>query len=153
MNFAGNTGSDLVEIEKFCKDEKLILIEDAACALGNSFEGKMAGSFGDISTLSLSAPKIITTGQGGAILTNNDKLIRRVSEMIDLGDINWRAKNLNSGIGSNLRYTDLQASFGITQLTSLTKKLKHRNKVFKNLEVSLITTYLTQMEMKRLFTT
>lgn len=137
VNFAGNTGADLVEIEKFCKDEKLILIEDAACALGNSFEGKMAGSFGDISTLSLSAPKIITTGQGGAILTNKDKLIRRVSEMIDLGDVNWRAKNLNSGIGSNLRYTDLQASFGITQLKSLTKKLKHRNKVFRELRSRL----------------
>ena len=137
VNFAGNTGADLVKIEKFCKDERLVLIEDAACALGNSFEGKMAGSFGDISTLSLSAPKVITTGQGGALLTNDDKVIRRVNEMIDLGDVNWRATNINSGIGSNLRYTDLQASFGITQLKSLKKKLKHRKKVFGKLRSKL----------------
>ena len=137
VNFAGNTGKDLVEIEKFCKESNLILIEDAACAMGNSFCGRMAGSFGNISTFSLSAPKIITTGQGGVLLTNEEHMMSRVNEIIDLGDMEWRKTNFNRGIGSNLRYTNIQAAFGMSQLSSLRKKLNHRKKVFEQLKGKL----------------
>ncbi len=137
VNFAGNTGQDLVDIEKFCKDSNLILIEDAACALGNSFKGRMAGSFGNVSTYSFSAPKVITTGQGGAILTDDEKIFKYVNEVIDLGDTNWRKTNINRNIGSNLRYTNLQAELGKSQLKFLKNKLKNRKNVFSILKNKL----------------
>lgn len=130
VNFAGNTGKDLVEIENFCIENKILLIEDAACAMGNSFDGRMAGSFGNISTFSFSVPKVITTGQGGAILTDDANISKRINEIIDLGDNNWRDKNLNEKIGTNLRYTNLQAALGNSQFKILKKKLKNRQKVF-----------------------
>lgn len=134
VNFAGNIGHDLIEIEQFCEENNLVLIEDAACSMGNSFEGRQAGSFGDVSIFSMSVPKVITTGQGGAILSNNKAIIQRATEIMDLGDANWRDTNLNRGIGNNLRYTDLQAALGASQLKLLEKKLANRKAVFSELE-------------------
>ena len=59
------------KIEKFCSENNLILIEDAAEAVGQKYKFKPCGSFGDISTFSFYANKHITTGEGGMVLTNN----------------------------------------------------------------------------------
>lgn len=126
VNFSGATGQDLVDIEAFCKARNLLLIEDAACAVGQSFEGRRAGSFGDVSCYSFSVPKVLTTGQGGAVLTNDAEIRDNVIRFTDHGDTEWRKTNLNHGIGNNLRCNDILAALGMAQLDTLEDRLARR---------------------------
>ena len=107
MNFSGHTGAPLVEVAALCNAKGLPLIEDAACALGHRYNGKSAGSFGTVGCLSFSVPKIVTTGQGGAVVTDDKAVADRAAAFIDHGDLEWRRTNLNRGIGTNLRFNDV----------------------------------------------
>jgi perosamine synthetase len=135
VNFSGATGKDLVAIEAYCKANHLLLIEDAACAVGQCHEGRPAGSFGDVSCYSFSAPKILTTGQGGATLTNSAEVRDNLIRFTDQGDIDWRKTNLSHGIGNNLRCNDILAALGMAQLDTLGNRLARRRasySVFKD---------------------
>ena len=72
------------EIKKFCNDNSLFLIEDAAEAHGQTYNGIKCGSFGDISTLSFYANKHISSGEGGAVMTDSEELINSVNKMRNL---------------------------------------------------------------------
>jgi perosamine synthetase len=126
VDFSGHIGDGLLRTEEFCQNKKIPLIEDAACALGHSADGRMAGSFGDIATLSFSVPKIVTTGQGGALLTRKDALRDRAAAYIDQGDLDWRKTNITHSIGSNLRFNDVLAAIGLSQLKNIEARHKRR---------------------------
>lgn len=126
VNFSGNTGLDLVEVEALCRDKGLFLIEDAACAVGHAYQGRQAGSFGDVSTYSFSVPKVLTTGQGGAILTHSQDVRDAVVRFTDQGDTEWRRTNLNRDIGNNLRHNDILSALGAAQLDTLHMRLDLR---------------------------
>src|SRR5258706_327921 len=66
--------ADIDPILKIAKNKNLIVVEDAACSLGATYKGKQTGSFGDIGCFSLHPRKSITTGEGGAIVTNDSKI-------------------------------------------------------------------------------
>lgn len=95
----------------FCKANKIKLIEDSSQCLGNRF----CGGYGDVSVLSFSVPKLVTTGQGGAVLTNNEKLYKRLKEIRDHGD-NWRKTRIHEKLGVNFKFNDILASYGLAQL-------------------------------------
>src|SRR3989344_734401 len=137
VDFSGYTGSNLVEISQFCQDNNLPLIEDAACALGHHFNGKSAGTFGTIGTFSFSVPKIVTTGQGGALVTKSKKYFKNAQNFIDNGDSNWRKTNTVRGIGNNLRFNDILASFGLVQLKDIKQRISLKSNVYKILRRSL----------------
>ena len=143
ISFLGNIGNEIYKIKKICKKYNLILIEDAAWSLGRSFKNKKGGSIGDIAITSFSVPKIITTGQGGAILTNSSKIKNKVIELIDQGGLNWRKTNNISSIGSNLRMSDINAALGISQLKNLNKRLLMKKKI-NNLFNSELPGFLVQ---------
>ncbi len=126
VNFSGHTGAPLVAVAAFCRAKGLALIEDAACAFGHRYEGRSAGSFGTIGCLSFSVPKIVTTGQGGAVVTDDKALADRAQAFIDHGDLEWRRTNLNREIGTNLRFNDVLASLGLAQLDTLADRLARR---------------------------
>ena len=130
VNFSGCTGSDLEEVVQICHERNLPLIEDAACALGQRFRGKNAGTFGSIGIYSFSVPKIITTGQGGALVMQSDKYFQRASRFIDQGDINWRKTNLIRDVGSNFRFNDILAAFGLAQLKDIKKRVARKSAVY-----------------------
>jgi perosamine synthetase len=130
VNFAGHTGASLVDVAKFCRAKGLPLIEDAACAFGHRHEGKSAGGFGTIGCLSFSVPKIVTTGQGGAVVTDNKVLADRAQAFIDHGDLEWRRTNLNREIGTNLRFNDVLASLGLAQLDTLADRLSRKRQSY-----------------------
>ncbi|KKS41508.1 MAG: DegT/DnrJ/EryC1/StrS aminotransferase family protein [Candidatus Gottesmanbacteria bacterium GW2011_GWC1_43_10] len=130
VNFSGYTGQNLVQVAQICRARHLPLIEDAACALGHKFWGKSAGTFGTIGIYSFSVPKIITCGQGGALITNSATLFRKLSQLIDQGDLNWRRTNLIHGIGSNFRFNDILAAFGLVQLGAIDKRITRKKAVF-----------------------
>ena len=137
VNFSGHTGAPLAEVAAFCKAKGLPLIEDAACALGHRHDGKSAGSFGTIGCLSFSVPKILTTGQGGAVVTDDKTAADRAAAFIDHGDLEWRRTNLNRGIGTNLRFNDVLASLGLAQLDTLADRLARKRRSYLALREEL----------------
>jgi len=115
VNFSGYTGENLVEAIRLCTERRVAWIEDAECAFGHRHRGRAAGTFGSVGTYSFSVPKVVTTGQGGAVVTNDSEAYKRAAAYIDQGDLEWRRTNLNRAIGTNLRFSDLQASLGLCQ--------------------------------------
>jgi len=126
VNFAGRTGPELIEIANICNTRGVPLIEDSACALGQKFEGRAAGSFGTVSIYSFSVPKVLTTGQGGVVLVRTTEQRDAAVRYIDHGDTEWRKTNLNRGIGSNLRFNDVLSSFGLAQMADLDARLARK---------------------------
>jgi perosamine synthetase len=126
VNFSGYTGENLMRVKSWCDRRNLPLIEDAACALGHRYKGQSAGSFGTVGTYSFSVPKVLTTGQGGAIVSEDRGVADRAAAYIDHGDLEWRRTNLNREIGTNLRFNDLSAALGLPQIQALATRLERR---------------------------
>lgn len=137
VNFSGYTGDNLVEIAALCDHRRLSLIEDAACALGHRHAGRAAGTFGTVGTFSFSVPKVLTTGQGGALVARDPAVLDRAAAYIDQGDLEWRRTNINRAIGTNLRFTDLQASLGLCQLRDIDARLERRRRSHATLRARL----------------
>jgi perosamine synthetase len=137
VNFSGYTDANLAELARECSGRGIALIEDAACALGHRHEGRAAGTFGTIGTYSFSVPKVLTTGQGGAVVSQDRTLLEKAAAWIDHGDLDWRKTNLNRGVGTNLRFTDIQASLGLCQMKDLEVRLARRGASFAALRERL----------------
>lgn len=112
------------------------ILEDAACAAGASYKGRMAGSLGDMAAFSFHPRKSITTGEGGMVTTTNHDLNRLAEIMRNHGaEISEEARHNSSKpyllpdfkmLGFNYRMTDLQASVGLVQLSKLHSFIKER---------------------------
>lgn len=131
---------NLDKITKIAKKHNLLIIEDAACSLGSIYRGKKIGSFAGVEAVCFSfhPRKSITTGEGGMILTNNEKLAKRLGLLrhhgMAISDLErHNSKKIThesySEIGFNFRMTDLQAAVGIEQLKKLPKFLKLRKEI------------------------
>jgi perosamine synthetase len=121
---------DIKELKKLCDDNKLILIEDAAQALGSYYpDGRHIGTVSNFGSISFSAPKIISTGQGGAIITNNDELANRVRKLKDFGRESG-GNDKHDIIGWNFKFTDLQAVIGIEQMKKLPERILKKKEIF-----------------------
>ena len=111
-------------LKKICNKNKIILIEDAAEAIGQKLNNKLCGSFGDISIFSFYANKQITTGEGGMITTNNKKLFEKSKSLRNLC-FGKKDRFNHEDIGWNYRMTNLQASLGVSQLKRI-KSIVHK---------------------------
>jgi perosamine synthetase len=129
VDFSGYTGQHLTDVAALCASRHVPLIEDAACALGHRHQQRSAGLFGDVGTYSFSVPKVLTTGQGGALVARDPAVFNRAAAYIDQGDLEWRRTNVNRDIGTNLRFTDLQSALGLCQLRDLDARLERRRRV------------------------
>lgn len=127
--------ADLDKILKIAKKHKLYVVEDAACALGSKYKGKMVGSFGDFVCFSFHPRKIVTTGEGGMILTNNralaDKLRVLRHQGMSVSDIKRHTSKKiifekYPVVGYNFRMSDIQAAVGVEQMKKLPVLLKKR---------------------------
>ena len=124
----GRSGSG-EEIEKWCSDENIVLIEDSAHALGSNYAGKKCGSLGDVSILSFTPHKIITSGQGGLVLTDDEILY---NEMYDYKSFNREkdSSDWHKGFGLNFKFTDLQAVLLLSQFNRLDKLIESKRELF-----------------------
>jgi perosamine synthetase len=115
------------EIEQWCREKEILLIEDSAHALGSSYSNSLCGSLGDLSIFSFTPHKIITTGQGGMVLTDNEKFYNL---LIDLKTFNREKdkSDWHKGFGLNFKFTDLQAALGRSQFLNLEKNIKNKIK-------------------------
>jgi len=115
---------------------KLLVVEDCAEATGASINGKKVGTFGDIGIFSFFGNKIITTGEGGMCITDNDELADRMRILRDHG-MNREKKYWYDHLGFNYRMTNLQAAVGLAQLEQLDELLSIRNKIYNTYKNAL----------------
>lgn len=140
VHFAG-IPCDMKKIHRIAKKHNLFVIEDAAHALGSEYRGEKIGScrFSDAAIFSFHPVKTITSGEGGAITTNNKDLYEKLLELRNHGmtkNPDKLTKNDGSwyyemqSLGFNYRMTDIQAALGVSQIQKLSKFLKKRRQIF-----------------------
>ena len=113
----------------FCDSRKIILIEDAAQSLGSFYpSGVHMGLIGDVGSFSFSAPKIISTGQGGALITNSDDIAFKLRRLKDFGR-SGGGNDIHDTIGYNFKFTDLQACIGIEQMKKLPWRIERKKEI------------------------
>jgi CDP-6-deoxy-D-xylo-4-hexulose-3-dehydrase len=151
--------ADMRAVLEFARDHDLLVVEDTCDALGSTFDGRMVGSFGDLATLSFYPAHHITTGEGGAVLTDDEDLARICLSIRDWGRdcmcrydsppegacgkrFGWRIPGLDeeydhrylySEIGYNLKMTDIQAAIGLVQMDKLPDFVAARRRNFAQL--------------------
>lgn len=125
--------SGLLKIKEICQKNNILLIEDAACAIGSSINGMKVGNISDLTCFSFHPRKLLTTGEGGAILTNNDSYADKLSIKLNHG-----ARGFDFiDYGYNYRLSELQCLMGVVQLRKLDQIVCQRNET-KDLYCSLL---------------
>lgn len=120
---------DMNPILKLCEKYQLKLIEDAAEMHGQTYFNQKCGIFGDISIFSFYPNKHITTGEGGMIVTNNEKLRDRCQKLRNLAFEPNGRRFVHNEIGWNYRMTNLQAAIGLAQLENIDYHLKRKREI------------------------
>jgi len=118
VSINGRFPKEMPEFVDFCTKSNIHLIEDAAQSLGSFCNGKHLGRFGEIGSFSFSSPKIITTGQGGALITDDDGLADKIKKIRDFGRIASGSDHYLTK-GWNFKFSDFQAVIGIEQMKKL----------------------------------
>ena len=113
---------------KLAKTHRLSIVEDCAEALGAQYKGRKVGTFGDISCFSFFSNKVITTGEGGMVVTNHEKLNHKMAILRDHGMSRSR-RYWHETVGFNYRMTNLQAAVGLAQLEQIDRFLKNRRQI------------------------
>jgi perosamine synthetase len=111
--------SDLEALSALCADFRLVLVEDAAEALGSHYRGRHVGTTGMLSALSFNGNKIVTTGGGGAILTNDAELGRKAKHLTTTAKLPHPWAFRHDQVGFNYRMPNLNAALGCAQLERL----------------------------------
>jgi perosamine synthetase len=121
------------EIQKLiniCENKGIVLLEDAAQALGSEYQdGAHIGTKGLMGSFSFSVPKIITTGQGGAVVTNSDKYASIIRKMKDFGRTGGGI-DVHDSFGLNFKFTDLQATIGLVQMSKLSERARLKKEIY-----------------------
>jgi perosamine synthetase len=126
-----NRQVDLASIADYCKETGLVLIEDAAQSLGATVNGKAFGTFGSVGCFSLSTPKIISTGQGGFVVTNDSALASKMNMIKNFGR-KTGGVDVFEVFGLNMKFTDIQAVIGIEQMKKLPGRVIQMRELYRN---------------------
>ena len=125
INHNGYCGPDLDKIKQICQENDLKMIEDSSQCLG------IKGNFntGDISVASFSVPKLITTGQGGAVFTNDEQISEKIWRLRNHGE-EWRKEKIHNHLGVNFKFDEIHAAYGLSQLKDFEDILKTKKRIF-----------------------
>ena len=124
-----NRYKNMTELVNYCNEQNFYLIEDSAQSLGCRINGKNLGTFGNIGCFSLSSPKIISTGQGGFCVTDDELLAKKMRMIKNFGRRESGKDNFEV-FGINLKFTDLQAVIGIEQMKKMDYRVKRMREIF-----------------------
>jgi len=119
------------DIVKIAKKFNLIVIEDAAEALGSFYKKKHLGTFGDVGCLSFNGNKIITTGGGGMVITNKKILAKKIKHLTTTAKLKHKWEYIHDEIGYNFRMPNLNAALGLAQFENIHTFLKAKRTLFK----------------------
>lgn len=122
--------SKLDELLQVSRQFNLVLLEDAAESIGSFYKGKHTGTFGLMGTLSFNGNKTITTGGGGAILTNDEGLAKHAKHLSTTAKIPDKWAFRHDEIGYNYRMPNINAAVGCAQLENLQSKLELKRSLF-----------------------
>ena len=120
---------DMDPIMEVAREHDLYVVEDAAEAHGAEYKGRKAGGIGDIGCFSFYANKIITTGEGGMVVTNDDEIAERAQSLRNLCFPREKRIYLHSEVGYNYRMTNIQAAIGLAQFERIDElaEMRRRN--------------------------
>jgi 8-amino-3,8-dideoxy-alpha-D-manno-octulosonate transaminase len=134
--------ADLKALKSICEKHSLLLLEDACQAIGGTFEGKPLGSYGDLGCFSFDYVKTITCGEGGAVITNNEKYKLNADHYSDHGHDHFgndRGAETHPFLGYNHRISELNAAVGLAQIQRLDEFLSIQRKNYTILREALET--------------
>ncbi|MBI4645947.1 MAG: LegC family aminotransferase [Bacteroidia bacterium] len=133
------------ELKQICDKYHIVMIEDAAESLGSFYKGKHTGTFGKFGILSFNGNKIITTGGGGMIITDNKELAIKAKHLTTQAKVPHKWEYVHDDIGYNYRLTNLAAAIGVAQIEQLPGFIKAKRQLaeeyknfFKNTEIKFI---------------
>ena len=129
VHMAGMISPDALLIKVFCQKNNIILIEDAAHAIGASINGIFAGNIGDIGCFSFYPTKIITTSEGGMLVTSSREMFEKANSFRNRGRDMQAKREIYSRLGSNNRMTEIAALLGISQMRFLDIFLEKRRNI------------------------
>lgn len=130
VSLNGRSPEDLVAFIGRCHSRGVAVVEDAAQSLGSFRDGRHLGTLGDCGCLSFSSQKIVTTGQGGAVVTGNEGLFTRMGLLRDFGRREGGSDHYLT-IGWNLKFTDLQAVIGVSQMRRLPAIIERKRAIYR----------------------
>ncbi len=134
--------ADLGALKAICEKHNLILLEDACQAIGGTYDGKPLGSYGDLGCFSFDFVKTITCGEGGGVITNNEKYAIHADQYQDHGHDHIgkdRGAESHPFLGYNFRISELNAAVGLAQLNKLDGILKIQKENYSILREALET--------------
>jgi perosamine synthetase len=134
VHIAGLICPQIHELKEFCAEKELFLIEDCAHAHGASMDGKKAGTFGDVGCFSFYPTKVMTSCEGGMVITNNKELVDQAKTLRTCGQ---NADRLMVTLGYNWRMSEISAIVGKNQLEHLDEFVDKRNQVARQYEAML----------------
>ena len=129
---------DLEGLISVAKDFNLTMIEDSAESLGSFYQGQHTGTFGLLGALSFNGNKIITTGGGGAILTDDPELAKRAKHLTTTAKTPHRWDYVHDEVGYNYRMPNLNAALGCAQLEQLPDFLASKRRLFNSYQEALL---------------
>lgn len=145
VHYAGSCCRDIEKIKDICNHKNLLLIEDAAESLGSDIDGKNAGSFGHATIFSFCQNKVISSGEGGMVVTNDEELYKKIKLIRSHGRLELENQNYFSNIhdnnyleaGYNYRMSSMTAALGSSQLDRIREIIDRRQKNAKFLNESM----------------
>ncbi|WP_338778602.1 LegC family aminotransferase [Metabacillus sp. FJAT-52054] len=117
------------ELKKVTDEFYIAIVEDAAESLGSYYKGIHTGNFGKVAAVSFNGNKTITTGGGGAILTNDDEVANRAKHLTTTAKVPHRWEYTHDEIGYNYRMPNINAALGVAQLEQLPSYLKQKRQL------------------------
>jgi perosamine synthetase len=123
--------SGVKAFEDLAKKYNIVLLEDSAQSLGSLYpDGRHQGSVGLVGSFSFSTPKIISTGQGGALVTNDDDVAYKLKRLKDFGR-SGGGLDIHDTIGYNFKFTDLQAIIGLEQMKKIDWRVERKKEIYE----------------------
>ncbi|MEM3730874.1 MAG: DegT/DnrJ/EryC1/StrS family aminotransferase [Candidatus Bathyarchaeia archaeon] len=136
VHIGGLICPEIEQIREICQEKKIFLIEDAAHAQGSTINQRSAGSLGDAGCFSFYPTKVMTTGEGGMITTDNNEIAEKARILRDQGKENFNSSIIVE-LGYNWRLPEINAAIGLTQLKRLPEIIKKRNAIAKYYDKAL----------------
>ncbi len=125
VHIGGVISPDIREIQRICRENDIYLIEDAAHAHESTLDGEKAGSFGIAAAFSFYPTKVMTSGEGGMIITNSEDVYQRAQVFRDQGKAGFLG-NIHTEMGYNWRMSEIHAVIGLSQLNNLDSFIENR---------------------------
>jgi dTDP-4-amino-4,6-dideoxygalactose transaminase len=158
VDYAGHP-AELLALRKIADKHGIYLIEDAAHSIGSTFRGQSVGSIADLTTFSFFPTKNITTGEGGAVSSNNPELLDKVKKFARQGLIRDKNRMINPNegpwhqevhvFGLNYRLPDILCALGLSQISRITTFKAQRSRIFDNYSEAFKDNLRIQLPTKR----